>query len=282
MPQLAEILQNVANTLPVKSVNVLEMMNAKPIDAIQFAQPGKGGYKKGDAVLAKSFKDFISYVTAVGAMGKSPLTGSCGQTSSWLDKVTTKDAVEVAMTEEDAGRLLTLLRGVTQARWYCRITSGQHSFLLEYADSCYCAYQSYFGMHSIQACINNLRKGEYVFKGADFFDDLEKALISPDAWKRLKDAEAERTIKDPSKLLEEKEKIKGDWGELWMDAGTIQAKIFHGASWTVVERPQYRLNLAPASTDEILQNITNGIKPNEGQWEDCFSDSTTSVEGLLS
>jgi hypothetical protein len=88
------------------------------------------------------------------------------------------------------------LRAVAQERWFCRISSGAHSFLLERNSygSC-CIYQSFFGAASVDVSVDNIRGNKGVFQVTsvegkrDFFNRLESALL--DTTKYLKTRPAE-------------------------------------------------------------------------------------------
>jgi hypothetical protein len=95
------------------------------------------------------------------------------------------------MTTAPTGDILSSLAAATATRWYCRLTSGSHSFLIEHVGDQYCVYQSFHGAESIQVSVTNILNDRYVFRNKVlFFRSLRAALMDAGSYQTLRDAEA--------------------------------------------------------------------------------------------
>jgi hypothetical protein len=325
MTTLAKVLKDFSMGCEIAgNVALLELKNSPPENALLFLTPttaGAGGYSRNNADLAKSFKNFMRYFVTIDAKGKSPLTGSCGQTSQWLDRITTKGGVGLDMATAPTSDILSQLAAVTANRWYCRYTCGSHSFLIEHVDGQYGVYQSFHGAESIQASVTNILNNLYVFRDKTlFFRSLRAALMDASSYQTSRDAEAvdnaiqaSRKLgpamtsarilelsnaritpnKEPERTLlanataNEKRVVDGYDAEIdeimdeVMRSGTRQEEVFHGKQWKTVDPSQYRLNIDPAALSEIATNIKLGIQANLDKWAVCFQDTKSPMKARL-
>ncbi len=323
MTTLAAILKQCAMGCEIAgNVAMLELKNSPPDEALKFLTPtsnGGGGRSRDNADLAKNFKNFMRYYVTLSAIDKSPLTGSCGLTSQWLDRVTSKGNVAPDMLEAPTAHILAILAAVTQPRWYCRFTCGSHSFLIEHVDSQYAVYQSFIGSQSIHLSVTNITKGRHVFKDkAAFFNALASALLDAQSYSTVREkialdralahARREALVLNAARITELSEAMNAfpAPGALWhsatpaekrvltaydqemgeivdmvLQAGPNQQQVFHGSIWTSADPSQYRLNTDPASVDEIATNIALGIRPHQQKWTTCFQDTKSSMKTRL-
>src|SRR5262245_43005469 len=184
-----------ADKLPVKSAALLESMCGSSNSFYEQFRPGTQKFLDGNSSisdpfvnLAKEMGDdltkFISYaaqVTGTGASARSRVfTGSCGVTSELLDAFTSKKgAVPSDLPYLPIAEIVDEMSTTTAARWYCRVSTGGHSFLVEFMNGEYFVYQSFFGAVSLDVCLQayyKQGKGLYTSK-ADFFRLLETALL---------------------------------------------------------------------------------------------------------
>ncbi len=226
MTTLAKILKAVSMSAEIPgNVALLELKNAPPEEAMLFltkADAGKGGGSSLKSEMGRSFEKFISYLITITGNGKSPLTGSCGMTSSWLDRVCTKLGAEVDMTSLPTDQILDALEQVTVTRWYCRMSCGSHSFFIEHVDGQYAVYQSFHGAESIQASVTNILEGRGVFNDkASFFRKLRGALLDGQVFQNTRQKEELKVAEDLSLRLGHRMTAKRI-NEVW-DAQTKKA-----------------------------------------------------------
>lgn len=193
MPALAVLLTKFCQSLGVRgNVALLEMMSVPPEQALKMLS-GMRNQVLSWHERKLPFKDFMRWFASIGSNGKSVLTGSCGQTSGWLDDITTPGGKAPPQDVLPAAQALERLGQITARRWYARVSSGSHSFLIEYDGASYAIYQSFFGSQSIQFSIENLLAGKFVFADRGrFFELLESALLDSETLMRSGTARLQR------------------------------------------------------------------------------------------
>src|SRR5688500_13367316 len=90
----------------------------------------------------KTFKEYVKYL-----IEERKLTGSCGQTSSWLHRITggllgSDGGQETPLTIEN---FLSVLDNHKSKPFYMRVLTGGHSFVIESSGSSMAIYQSWHG-----------------------------------------------------------------------------------------------------------------------------------------
>lgn len=214
--RLADLLIEKSNGLGVTgSVALLEMMSVSPSTALKFLTPhtsssesgfttGNHGIDPSDKRLGLTFSKFMNDFV------RHRLTGSCGQTSEWLDAITSKDGKDGAMIDEKNAAIISEMNKNSNCRWYCRITSGGHSFFIERSEKGnYYVYQSFHGQDTVQTSVQNILTGKHCFSNAQkFFADLATALQDVKAYSsqeklRLKEEAFKKAQAKNTKITQE-------------------------------------------------------------------------------
>ena len=201
-----------------------DQKNAGKQMGISFSDVNVGGMK--------TFEEYIQYLT----LGKK-LTGSCGQTSSWLHRITgglmgMDGGQETPLPVKD---FLTVLRTHKNRPFYMRVLTGGHSFIIESSGSKMAIYQSWHGSAPMAFM---LEKGLQKRTPDDMISLLTKVLAPKDSMIG-KDSAREQASSDLFYGQDHKDPTPLVW---------------------------FNINLNPLSPDQIQRNIISSVEAHSNQW----------------